>query len=470
MTDRRELLWLAAALGGLMALQLWFCDRGLLLRCNFWMDEINSWTLITDPSWRHAWHALGGGFDDHPPLFYVLARLWAAVLGAGEVSLRLFALLSTLLGLLGLHAFLRLRWSAAVALAGVCTAWANPLVLSQAVNARMYAPWFAAQCWLLYWWERSRNNASRLDRGAIAALSMCACVLHYFGVLGVLLMVSGDACYHRRWDSRAWAAMCGPLALLACLPLLVSQRAALTPGTTWVEPLDVHTAFAFLHDIMPGWQALVMAAFVLVVMRSEAGENILAAPVLGLFLLPVMLLLASYWRVPMNVDRYAVPFACVAPVAMCWAVSRLSSSLRALLLIGLMSISTGYLLEDTHASRMTDIETQSFLTYLHHKPQAPIIYDAPLHAYVLAHYAPDVGQRMYMLDFAAGQLRRDSGKLYFLRDLSRAYCRFYQPPRLMSFEELRSQRGAYLFMFWPEEELPNRRLRHLMNDLWYMYP
>ncbi len=63
----------------------------------FWEDETLGWMLLHDPSWRHmvtAWKmgADGGGF-----FFYLTGRLWFFLLGASDLSFRLYS--STCFGL-----------------------------------------------------------------------------------------------------------------------------------------------------------------------------------------------------------------------------------------------------------------------------------------------------------------------------------------------------------------------------------
>src|ERR1039458_7051128 len=55
----------------------------------FWADELVCVALIQDHSFGHMLHALAGGADAVPPLYYVSAWSWARVAGVSQLSLRL---------------------------------------------------------------------------------------------------------------------------------------------------------------------------------------------------------------------------------------------------------------------------------------------------------------------------------------------------------------------------------------------
>src|SRR5215469_4621285 len=57
----------------------------------FWLDELFSYYLLADHSFRHMMVAFGDKFTNVPPLYFMLGWLWARAFGVTELSLRLFS-------------------------------------------------------------------------------------------------------------------------------------------------------------------------------------------------------------------------------------------------------------------------------------------------------------------------------------------------------------------------------------------
>src|SRR5437764_1175460 len=62
------------------------CGGGLM-----WVDELLSFNLIHDPSVSHMLAALGDQADGAPPLYYLSAKVWAALFSENPASLRMFS-------------------------------------------------------------------------------------------------------------------------------------------------------------------------------------------------------------------------------------------------------------------------------------------------------------------------------------------------------------------------------------------
>src|SRR5262249_8144528 len=204
-----------------------------------WLDEIYTHTLTADPDLGHALRALAAGVETHPPTYYLLLRLFTAVYGeCSETALRVFALLAVVVALIGLYVLLRMAFAPLAAFAGVLAVWGHGLVIHHAFEARFYGPWLAATVWFAYFLARCRVSAHRLRTDSLLAVSsLLLCTIHYFGIITLTLIVGFELCFHRspgKFRASGWlAVMAGPVALLACVPLLLNQRAAFTVPT-WV--------------------------------------------------------------------------------------------------------------------------------------------------------------------------------------------------------------------------------------------
>ncbi|MGB4762397.1 MAG: glycosyltransferase family 39 protein [Candidatus Saccharimonas sp.] len=131
--DDTKLFWLvligAMTTAGLISLAIG-------LRQSIWFDEAYSILL--------AHQSLGElirltGIDTHPPLYYILLKVWAGVFGWSELSLRLSSIVSMVLaiGIGGL--LLRKMFGARLAIGGVLALMLAPLLLRYGFEVRMYA-------------------------------------------------------------------------------------------------------------------------------------------------------------------------------------------------------------------------------------------------------------------------------------------------------------------------------------------
>src|SRR5262245_65494523 len=63
-------------------------------------DELYSYYLLSDPSFRHMWNAFNDAINNSPPFYFAVGWFWSALFGSGETSLRLFSSLAMSFALL----------------------------------------------------------------------------------------------------------------------------------------------------------------------------------------------------------------------------------------------------------------------------------------------------------------------------------------------------------------------------------
>lgn len=208
-----------------------------LLRRHLWYDEILTHTLVTDPDFGHALRGLASGVETHPPTLYAMLRLFTwATGGATEVTLRLFPFLCIGIAFWGIYLVLRRSFSPLPAFGAVLALWCHPLVVVQAFEARSYAPWLAGISWFTYLLGRCRRpRIGLVSRILLASSAAFVCLIHYFGVISVGLVTAFEILARRRAGAPLSAGLAsvavGPVALLACFPLLLRQRAAMSVPT-----------------------------------------------------------------------------------------------------------------------------------------------------------------------------------------------------------------------------------------------
>jgi hypothetical protein len=449
----------AGALCGLVALigaQLIVSDSLYLFHRHFWLDEIYTYTLVTDPDLGHSVRALAGGVETHPPTSYLLMRAFTFVAGTSEVAFRCFALLSVLIALLGIYLSVRQAFRPSAAFAATLMVWCHPLVITHAFEARSYGPWLAANVWFAFFLARSRTaDKNGLISFLLAASSVFACTLHYFGIITLCIVILFEQWFHRkpgeRWRGMA-ATAAGPVALLGCVPLLLVQRSSLSVPTWLINswPLLEFFMISTLYPLI----LILVAIWLYQLFRARAaglspGADFPSASALagltGLSLLPAILVLFSYCVQPVMHPRYALPVVASGAPAVAFLASRASRRTvlgfcAACLLLGAVS-----LWQDARAYRLGDQGTDRLVAAIRRRnPDGVTVFEYPNSLYVVNRYAPDLAGRCYYLDFELDDIGHISNSRLFTRDSSRNYARFYEKPGLLSWEKVRQGPGLFL--------------------------
>lgn len=457
----RETILVIVSLSAVILAQMGVAGSFHLLGRNFWYDEILTYTLVVDPDLGHALRGLVNGVETHPPGLYVLLRGFTWLTGANEVSFRLFSLLSILAALGGIYALLRRSFAPLACCGALLTVWCHPLVVTQAFEARFYAPWLAGIVWFAYFLVRSREPAGRWPWNSLVAVAaVLVCTIHYFGIISLGLVIVGEL-LARRWAGVAvWRGIGfiipGPLTLLACVPMLVRQRAAMTVPT-WIEPAGMSWSYEFMIRLVfpSGLAAVAVLAWLArlvpwgqgVIPTKRESSNLSAqAGLTGLLLVPAVLVALSYVMQPVLQERYALPtVAGLAPVAACLLAS-MARPWQVVLCAVLCS--NGVRAHQWYTERQRDHDerrTAGLIDDLRRKTGAEdLIFEKVTQLYVVCRYAPDLAGRCYLLDFESGQLDKVAQSRLFTRDLARRYEASYGMPRLKSWDTVRNQPHFYL--------------------------
>jgi hypothetical protein len=431
-------------LGAGMAVQL-VLSRGLsLFRRHLWIDEIVTFKLVSDRDVSHALRAIVGGLDTNPPCYHLLLRLLRRLVGsAAEVLLRLFALLCVLLALGGLYVSLRQAFPPPVSLAGVLAVWAHPLILVHAFEARMYAPWFAATVWFGHALALSGEASADIWlQVLLAGTALLTCTLHTLGTIALGLVVS----FHllaRPAETWHWSVLApvslGPLAFLAWIPFLWKQNG--TNPVTWVSAPSKSTVVRFLglvlfpSHLVPFLLGGGLMALVWWLGGRSVGPGVfppnpaVLVGLAGLGLMPLVLVVLSYAAQPLLVDHYAMPVvACFGPAA-ALAVSPVSGFWLCAL-CGLLGLISAYGLHKLAATyRYRDRRNAELIAAIRrHATGGPVLFESPLELYVVCHYAPELAERCFALDFEPGQLSHIDAFRLSVRNLARIFARYYPPP------------------------------------------
>jgi mannosyltransferase len=181
-----------------------------------------------------AWRVLRGGLggtlhavatsERSPPLYYLLAWVWAQIFGTGEVGLRS---LSAAIGVATVPAaYLAARElvSARAGLIAAALVAFNPYLVWYSQEARSYALLVFCVAWGLYFFARCLKDPSPRNLALWAAASILGLCSHYFAAFPVA--IEGLWLAVRGWPRRAPLIALGTIAAagLALLPLAIAQE------------------------------------------------------------------------------------------------------------------------------------------------------------------------------------------------------------------------------------------------------
>jgi hypothetical protein len=289
----------------------------------FWTDELTCVYLIQDHSLVHMMHALAGGADDVPPLYYLSAWTWARVAGVSHLSLRLHSWLWICIAFALTWAVLRRRYGYWPASAGCAAAFClSRLVIYHNSETRFYAIFLGVVAFGVWVFDRvHESDRLRFGQMALIAIAHAGMIyVHVFGVLysGCILLawIMADA-WERRWRPSVYASvMIGWLTFLPWLPIfrrqtLIFQHSSWIPIPTVTDLLE-----AFAHKVNLPLALIFIIGFVLLNQRqrttrtlqsqTSAQKALFVLSVIFIVLPPLALWICS--RVSRSVfwDRYMI--------------------------------------------------------------------------------------------------------------------------------------------------------------------
>jgi len=159
-----------------------------------WMDEVFTWTELSDPSLWHLYYAVKHGADGGMPLFYTTAWLWAKAFGTAVLTLRLYSCVTMCAALLVTWRTLRRFYGTWATAFGVLTFWGTSgLVLDENAEARFYGLFLLTVAFALNIYMRLNvQPRPKLQLLVLSLFSQSALVLsHVLGIIYGGLMLLG---------------------------------------------------------------------------------------------------------------------------------------------------------------------------------------------------------------------------------------------------------------------------------------
>ena len=305
----------------------------------FWIDELFTYLLVGDHSFRHMMIAFGDKFTNVPPLYFVLGWLWARAFGVTELSLRLFTALGMSVACFVTWITLRRNYQSWPTVIGTLGAFCVvDLVLTQNAEARMYGL-FLAVCSLgvlEFDVMNRRRNCSTATLLVNAVIHAAIVQTHLFGILysGAILcafIIRDRFC--NLFRPRVYlSVVLGWLSLIPYIPTFLNQADAGNPRA-WIPVPDLNQLTLLVVPSASPFLSLVIILVVIVSaiqfvskainsrneqlaqdQTSSATEVSLRILAFLFLAVPVCMWVASRTIKPLFVPKYMIP------TSLAWAI------------------------------------------------------------------------------------------------------------------------------------------------------
>jgi mannosyltransferase len=315
---------------------------------SYWFDEASTVheTHLSLGALLHVTHVS----ESTPPLYFVLAWLWAKVFGAGEVGLRSLSALAGVAAIPITYACGRELASRRAGLAAAAIAAVSPFMIWYSQEARAYML-FGAFCGASFlFFARALRRATRRDLTWWAVFSALALTTHFFAGF----LVAPEALwllYAVRSRASMFASLAVGVVQLAMLPLALSDAShnlswiQAFPLSTRLQQIPVNLGLGNLyrssivtHGLL-GAAAIAGIVIVLLIIGADReeleGAGIAAMAAACVLLVPVGLaLLGSDYVVPRNFMPAWIPLAVVVGAACTASRTRVAGALLLVVVLG----------------------------------------------------------------------------------------------------------------------------------------
>lgn len=280
---------------------------------SFWLDEIYTWELI-GKSWGGV--IAGTAQDVHPPLYYLIVKLFCSLFGYQELILRIASFLpAVILAVVTVVCFLPRFGMVPAAYFITCTVM-MPYAMRTNAEVRMcsWAFLFVTLCG--YGLYLVLLLGRRRDWVLFTAMGVCAAYTHYFAFLmiAVVYLVLLLCLAVRHGPVRRWL-LCFAVSVVCYLPWLGTLLSTLrvTAGSFWLTAVpSLKDTLALLYSthisglLLLVLSALLLGAYLFACRREPAWPLAMAAVCAAVFVLAVGYG-ASYLVRPMFLSRYFYP-------------------------------------------------------------------------------------------------------------------------------------------------------------------
>lgn len=217
---------------------------------NLWLDELYSLDVARRPLTEIVRCAAA---DVHPPLFYILLKIWMNLFGDSAAAVRSLSVVASLAAVVSVFRLVAPRYGGQVALTTTLLMSVSAHQIFFAQEARMYPLVMALVLGALRGYAQWREHGIERGLAVYVWLALAAMYCHYFAVLAVVAVNAhflwsawGVTRAATRRQARRWVIAQGVIGLLYA-PWIEILLAQMQRGQTWRKPLTLADA---------GWQVV----------------------------------------------------------------------------------------------------------------------------------------------------------------------------------------------------------------------
>lgn len=423
--DAQELIALGAIIVAGAVLRIWHITAQ-----EFWLDEAFTGVLM-----QKTWLGMVSPIvhDVHPPLYYVLLKIWVSVFGLSDAALRGMSVVPSV-------ALIPLAWvfvkrffstSALIALGVALVIATNPFLVAYAQEARSYTLFAFVLVATVYFFYKALTKSplafSRTWFGCSLLIAL-SWLTHYFTAVGLFGLFAFLVYYYKSnnlfsGNGKRIATLLMRLLLIpfltfvAWLPILYTQLRSQygllwIPDVTWQSIPHSITAFLFgVHKHIQGipepyvgggtWTpariggialGVLIVASAVAFFRSTKKQQHTLLLLLICWVLPlVAVAIYAATMQSLYVERYFIPFAALFLIysALVWANQKIVyvAIIGAFVVIGLVVPST-----------LPEKQLRPVAQYLAERATTHVVVDDPTAFLILKHYAKDTDNNYRIYD------------------------------------------------------------------------
>ena len=468
--SRREAVWFILGALVFILIEIAALRGWAMVTKPFWLDEVTTYLVSGTQSLAESMRNLAAGADSNPPTALLFFRAVALIAGGLSPTAAHVAGAACVLGALTtVYLLLRTRFSSWPSALGAMAVWAQQVVMHAAFDARFYGILlFLSGCLLLILLRTMREKPTALSAVTLAVVSAALCTVHYFGILtwgtavGTVVLFAPTTFAVRL--RRLAPSLAGPIALAACAPFYLGQRASITIPTWMSDPTFAEAVRLLAVFLLTMPLAIALLCWALIEARAwlarRRGDQSVPRPfpdltmrpfALGPLLLatqvavPLVLMAFSVLIQPATEPRYWIAGTLATAPVVALIVSRGDVLIRSIATLGMIGASVKTIRgevgrAEAFAQRVReDVQVASGLA----QSGALVVARRRDTVYPVVLVRPELKRRLRVLDSTP----LDSTNRFFIieRDLGRINTRLYGLPAAMTPAEL-SRVQSFYFM------------------------
>ncbi len=285
-----------------------------------WVDECYSYYGVWHDNFIEFYDSMLTGINFSPPLYFLFNFCIQLIIPTSIEQLRIQSLIFVIAGVfLSFLLTRRIFGTTTAFISTILVASQSNLLLSQALEARHYAMFFAFGAWVLYF--QSLNEVAVKRYKWLNFLShICLCQVHYLGI--IFSFLSGFAYFLTSKNKGLWKripisiTLCWLVSIVSYLFYLTRQQSVLN---TWPKPNELSDLLSGYNDSLLILTILIPLFVVIIINKSHrsaktgsieeiyCSRQIAIASLLWLSVPFVFWIISNLTSLNLYVDRYFIP-------------------------------------------------------------------------------------------------------------------------------------------------------------------